>query len=330
MMDGKDNIKVSVIVPVYKAEMYIEKCTTYLFGQSLDCIEYIFVDDGGGDRSIEIVKEKAKVYAIREDKLKIVYHEKNMGSMAARLSGLEAATGEYTIFCDSDDWPEVNMYKTMYNLAKEHNIDMLYCNFTEEYTHGPKYMKEKSCDNPQEMIRQIIEKNIHGALWNKLVKTKLYKRLDSDILKGINIWEDMYMTVMVLLEAPKISFLNKYLYHYNQQNTSSLLHGITEKKMQDKIMVCNQLELVFKERGLSQKYDKALKHRKLWAKMEYATDREIRNFDKWRSLWPEAVKETGSSNFSVFNKILFKLLAEKHDTTAKIMLAIKDRLKKNI
>lgn len=222
------------------------------------------------------------------------------------------------------------MYETLYNAAKEEEADVVWCNFIDEFSNNSDYRIEDGNCNPEELIKNILISKRHGAVWNKLVRKEIYTKNNIHPLAGVNIWEDLYMSVIILLHSTKISYVNKALYHYNLQNTSSLLHGITEKKMQDKIMVCNQLELVFKERGLSQKYDKALKHRKLWAKMEYATDREIRNFDKWRSLWPEAVKETGSSNFSVFNKILFKLLAGKHDTTAKIMLAIKDRLKKNI
>lgn len=96
--------KVSVIIPVYGVEKYIERCVRSLFEQTLDDIEYIFVDDCCLDRSIEILDNVIKEYPNRRTDIKIVHHKENKGLAQARQSGIKVATGEYFVHCDSDDW----------------------------------------------------------------------------------------------------------------------------------------------------------------------------------------------------------------------------------
>ena len=117
--------KVSVIVPFYNVEGYIEKCLETLVNQTLKEIEIILVNDGSTDRSIEIVKKFIKEYPE-----KIVYLEKENGGLSdARNFGLKHAKGEYIAFVDSDDYIEIDMYENMYNLAEKENSDMVECNF---------------------------------------------------------------------------------------------------------------------------------------------------------------------------------------------------------
>jgi glycosyltransferase involved in cell wall biosynthesis len=124
----------SIIVPIYKVERYISPCTHSLFGQTHSDIEYIFVNDYTPDNSIKILLEVLKNYPDRSEQVKILNHEYNRGLAAARQSGLDAATGEYLIMVDSDDWLEIDMIAKMYEKAIKEDADIVIADFYEDYT----------------------------------------------------------------------------------------------------------------------------------------------------------------------------------------------------
>ena len=126
--------KVSVIVPVYNVEKYIEKCANSLINQTLSDIEIIFVNDGSTDGSIQIIEQYENNF---KEKVKCVSKD-NGGLSSARNYGIPYATGEYIAFLDSDDYVELDMYETMYNKAKEDDFDMVECDFIWEYPNKSK------------------------------------------------------------------------------------------------------------------------------------------------------------------------------------------------
>lgn len=319
-----NKIKVSVIIPVYKAENYIEKCIRSLFEQTLKDIEYIFVDDCGKDNSIDIIKKIAKEYPIKEQFIRVITHKNNQGSFAARITGINNSNGEYIIHCDSDDWVETNMYEKLYNTAKKENADIVWCDFIDEFTNKSNYRKEENIMNPEILIKDMLRGKNHGALWNKLIKKELYVKNNIHPLEGINIWEDLYLSINLLLHAKKIVYVNQALYHYNQLNSSSLLSSLSLNKIEDRIKICDNLKDVFIKQSVLQKYDSSLKQRQLWTKMEFITDKRFRDFNKWRKLYPDAQHEIFSSIFSVFNKITFYLVSIKCDAIALALLKAKD------
>lgn len=318
-------MKVSVIVPVYKVEKYIERCTKSLFEQTLKDIEYIFVDDCGNDSSIDILQNILKEYPERNESVKIVHHERNKGSFAARITGINNANGEYIIHCDSDDWVETDMYETLYDAAKSEDADIVWCDFIDEFARKSNYRKEENATEPEILIKDILRGKNHGAVWNKLVRRDLYTENDIYPLEGggVNIWEDLYLSVNILLHAKKIAYVNKGLYHYSQQNSSSLLSSLSLNKIEDRIKICDSLKDVFIKQSVLEIYDDSLKQRQLLAKMEFVTDSRFRDFDKWRGLYPDAQDEIFNSIFSVFNKVTFYLVSKNIDFFALVLLKIK-------
>lgn len=107
--------KVSVIIAVYGAEKYIEKCARSLFEQTLDDIEYIFVDDCTPDKSMDILISVLSDYPNRKNQVKIILNDTNLKQGRTRAVGMKATTGDYLIHCDPDDWVEHNMYELLYN-----------------------------------------------------------------------------------------------------------------------------------------------------------------------------------------------------------------------
>mgnify|MGYP000541624267 CR=1 FL=1 len=115
------NPLVSVIVPIYGVEPYIEKCARSLFEQSLENMVFIFVNDCTPDKSVEILRQVIEDYPRRYLQIQIIEHEENRGLAMARNSGLLIAKGEYIIHCDSDDWVELDMYEEMYEKAMKYD-----------------------------------------------------------------------------------------------------------------------------------------------------------------------------------------------------------------
>ena len=122
-------MKVSMVVPVYNAAPFIERCARSLFEQTMDDIEYVFVDDGSTDDGIAKLLSVLEEYPNRKPNVKIVHHAKNSGTAETRKDGCKSATGEYLIYIDSDDYADLTMAEKMYAKAKESDADMVVCDF---------------------------------------------------------------------------------------------------------------------------------------------------------------------------------------------------------
>lgn len=178
--------KVSVIIPVYKAEVFIEKCCRTLFNQTLEDIEYVFVNDCSPDDSIQIIQRTLSEFPHRNSQVKIYSNPENLGVKKTREKGIALATGEYLIHCDSDDWIDLNMYETMYHTAKKDNADLVICGYTIEYRN-----KQTKVDYPVPFEKNdnlnIELSPIYGSLCNKLAKRSMIKEKNIHFLM-ILIW----------------------------------------------------------------------------------------------------------------------------------------------
>lgn len=164
--------KVSIIIPVYGVEKYIERCIRSLFEQTLRDIEYIFIDDCTPDKSVEILKRVLEEYPQRKSQVVIHRMEKNSGQAAVRKWGMLNATGEYVIHCDSDDWVDVHMYEEMYNKAIEEDADVVVCDFCSTDCENEQYSKGLISKERENVIVDVLLWRIAGCLWNKLVRRK--------------------------------------------------------------------------------------------------------------------------------------------------------------
>ena len=115
--------KVSIITPVYNAGPYIERCARSLFGQTLDSLEYIFVNDCTPDNSMEVLAAVMEEYPERKPHVKILNHTVNTGQSGARKDGMAIASGEFIIHCDADDWVDLDTYERLYNKAIEDGVE---------------------------------------------------------------------------------------------------------------------------------------------------------------------------------------------------------------
>ena len=216
-------IKVSVCIPVYGVEQYIERCARSLFEQTMrDGIEFIFVNDCTPDKSIEILEQILSEYPHRKEQTKIIHHEHNKGLVGARITGLAHAEGEYIIHCDSDDWVEHDMYEKMYNAAKKNNADIVYCSFFENFASAKMRIKKlpnhTDCDT---FLKDVLSGLIHCSLCNKLFRKEI--ALDEDIKapEKICLSEDYLRVSQMLLKCHRIVSLPEAYYHYFRARENS-------------------------------------------------------------------------------------------------------------
>lgn len=192
------NTKVSVIVPIYNVEKYLERCLESLVNQSLQEIEIILIDDGSTDKS-PLICDK---YAKQDRRIKVV-HKQNQGLGMARNTGLELASGEYVAFIDSDDFIEKNAYREMYDMIKAENAEMLITNYYEYVTNTCEKKEMRTvCD------ARIVEGEEIKKLACQMVGFNPFEKNEDDI--GMSVWKNMYFRKFI--EENRIKFCSEREY----------------------------------------------------------------------------------------------------------------------
>lgn len=219
--------KISVVVPVYGTEEYIERCARSLFEQTLDDIEYLFIDDCTPDHSIEVLQQVLEDYPQRKPQVVIHHIEQNIGLAAVRKWGMQNASGEYVIHCDSDDWVNIDMYRAMYEKAKEDGSDVVVCDYYIHKGSSDTYTKAFDRTDKKCFIEDMIAMRVSWAVWNKLVRRKRQETVYPEGAMG----EDLVITIQNVLSSDKISFLRQPYYYYSLNPTS-----ITQIKNKESIV----------------------------------------------------------------------------------------------
>ena len=217
------SVKVSVCIPVYGVEKYIEKCARSLFEQTMrDGLEFVFVNDCTPDKSIEILEQLLSEYPHRKEQTKIINLPENGGVGRARRIAIENCTGEYIIHCDPDDWVGLDMYEKMYNAAKENDADMVYCDFIKEESNGSSTRSNTgSTQSAIEIQKDMIGALTRGYLWNRMYRSEIAQRDYSEVCpKDINYTEDLMRNIFSLNYTDKIIKVSEALYHYRENPAS--------------------------------------------------------------------------------------------------------------
>jgi len=251
--------KVSVIVPVYNVEKYLEKCLDSLVNQTLKDIEIIVVNDGSPDKSQEIIDKYAKKYKQIKP-----YIKENGGLSDARNFGLKKAAGEYIAFVDSDDYVDINMYEKMYNKAIKNNLDIVVCDLNYVYEDGKKQRVSSKVKNDTTDIKKVYI-NIYPCAWNKIYKKDLFKN-NVEFKKGV--WfEDVDFLYKILPYVKNIGVVKEPLSQYVQRDGS--ITKTFDKRLYNYIDNFNELIEFYKERNLYEKYKKELEY--CYVRYIYAT-----------------------------------------------------------
>lgn len=240
--------KVSIVVPIYNVEKYLEKCLNTLINQTLSDIQIILVNDGSSDNSGKIAKEFQKKYPE-----KIIYLEKENGGLSdARNFGILHATGEYIAFLDSDDYVELSIYEEMYNLAKKENSDMVECDFYWEYPEKSKQDIGHIYEGKKEMLEKV-----RVVAWNKLIKRDVLEEAQVWFPKGYR-YEDVEFTYKLIPYLEKVSFLKKPYIHYMQREGS--ISNSQNERTKEIFEVLEHVIEFYKEKELYEEYKTQLEY----------------------------------------------------------------------
>lgn len=277
--------KVSVIIPIYGVERYVGRCVDSLMRQTLDEVEYIFVDDCTPDKSIEVVEEVLVNYPERQGQVTILHHEVNKGLPAARNTGMTVATGEYIFHCDSDDFVEPTLLEDMYRAAKEHEADYVWCDWFLSYENSERYMKMPSYSSADEALRGMLAGEMKYNVWNKLVKRNLYVDNGIEFPAGHSMGEDMTM-IRVLAHSTSIACVNKALYHYVKTNSDAMTNHLKEQALND--IKHNVDATVLALKSASNDYADELEWFKLSVKLPFLISQDKKMYQLWDSWYKEA------------------------------------------
>ncbi len=226
--------KVSVVIPVYGVETFIEQCTVSLFEQTLCDMEFIFVDDCTPDRSIEIVRsltDKYKDRLLKDRKtVRIERMPQNSGLAAVRKYGITRAEGEYVITCDSDDWVETSMYETLYDIATREQADMVVCDHFINYESHPEEVFHKKITDTDKIVllNRVIGTWELNYVWCALAHRSLYQKIYFPMASQT---EDKIFMVQLYYYSAKTVYTPQPLYHYRIRE-NSISHSAGKESMQ--------------------------------------------------------------------------------------------------
>lgn len=315
--------KVSIIVPVYKAEKYISKCMHSLFNQTLQELEIIVIDDCSPDKSIEIVKQVITEYPKRLNQLKLIRNESNLGVGQTRQKGIDSATGAYIIHCDPDDWIDPTLYEEMLNYALQNDADIVICDFIKEYGDNYQRMPQVCSQNKSEMFATIATRQLHMSLCNKLIRKEIYQKFRFQ--PHINMWEDMAICPLMLLEANKVVHIENACYHYVIDNQQSIVNSTNIATIKSQIKAVEYLT----DKIYQNNYDKTINLIDLdllhWtAILGLLLNMNDENGKMWNETFSEQISHYKSFNMPQMYKILTWLAINKHYRVVRLLVRLRE------
>lgn len=315
---------VSIIVPLYNVEKYIERCAISLFEQSYPNIEYVFVNDCTPDKSINVLGRVVGRYPNRSSQTKIINHDRNRGVAVSRNTGLDHCTGEFVCQIDPDDYIELDAIETLVTHQEKSDLDivtgqMLRHDFKQVVPLlFPKYA------NKEEMVIEMMQTTIMHSLANRLIRRSLFEDYNIRAKEGVNCGEDCWMMTRLAYYAKSFDTIDKVVYHYDCTREDSYTANnkgvINKKKIRDDIETANMIIDFFKDKELVY-YDEANRvaikyHEMILKRAAGVGDSRLFNemltrlkaFDKkyWESIgWDKSYKRLASQNYNLCRSALF-------------------------
>lgn len=212
--------KVSILVPIYNVETYIERCARSLFEQTYENLEYVFVDDCSPDASIPVLLNVAEDYPLRTNQLRLVRNTVNRGASASKNIAIENATGEFVCFVDADDWLELNAVELLVAQQCKTNADVVWGKMLMHTDSGIVKLEEPSYRNKHEWLLCYCRLTTGLVMTNsrRIIRRSLFEQYGIRSADGFNYSEDKLLMSQVAYYAKSYGTIDDYVYHYNRQN----------------------------------------------------------------------------------------------------------------
>lgn len=246
-MDKERKPMISVLVPLYNVEKYIARCLDSILNQSFQNFEIVIVNDGSLDSSIDIVLQ----YAEKDNRIKIIYNDENMGLAWARKVGYSNAVGQYIVFCDSDDYLPSNALEILYDSIKSSDADIVVGNYqsvnsNDEFGHISN--NKLFYGNDQKSVYKSLLKNeMSHSLWGKIYKNDLFKNKNYITHKHFVNSEDGFLFYQIVKNTIKVETIADVVYYYYQNDQSSTKIKLTDKAIRSIVTFWNLVDNIFSQ-----------------------------------------------------------------------------------
>lgn len=232
-------MKISIITPVYKADVFLYRCVDSIIAQTYQDWELFLVDDGSPDNSGKICDD----YAKHDSRIRVI-HQENGGVSSARQAGLDAVTGDYVIHVDSDDWVATNWLEELVACVNETHAEMvIYDFFRVKQVDKERVIQKPTSLLYQQVLKDIVSGHLYACCWNKLIKRDKILKNGASFPKGFNFSEDKCFLVSLLSNPITVAYISQPLYYYDVTiNTGSLVRQITKSSMSDGFAMVDYLE----------------------------------------------------------------------------------------
>jgi len=312
-------MKVSVLVPIYKCEAYIEQCLASLFSQTYEDIEYVFVDDCSPDKSMEILQECIYKYNVKN--YKSIRNDVNRGIAQVRNILLENASGDYILFVDSDDYISVDAVENLATIAKLTSADIVRQSYYEVYDKQVVIFHNKVFNSKRELMSTTIVGSNVEAMWLLFIRRSLIDEHSLAFEQGINLCEDYLMTIKLFHYAKKIVDADRAFYYYRKSNSSSITNNV-QKFIKDRMKAIDEAELFLKSVGAYEEYREAFYERILKCKQGYLINKTNLDIRLYMRFHPEANSYWRHLPYGKRERILFWLAEHKLTFVVKLIYTL--------
>lgn len=343
---------ISIIVPVYNTENYLEKCLYSLVNQTYKNIEIIIIDDGSPDNSMNIIQK----FVLADNRVKVI-SQKNQGLSGARNTGMNNANGDYIMFIDSDDWIEIDTCEKAINASEKYNADVVFWSYIKEFSDSQKdnYLFDKteilwSEKNINQLSRRMVglvgdelanPQSIDNLVtaWGKLYKKSVIGDVRFTDTKIIGT-EDALFNIEVFLGINSAVYIPDLLSHYRKDNESSLTHNYKEKLVSRWKEMYSRIKILLDRNDMSREYYDALKNRICFGLIglgiNLAEDKKMSFKEKKKEIYnilsmnhyQIALKDLDFSYLPIQWKVFFKLAKNNNALLLLWLLKIMDYLRR--
>lgn len=246
---NKNDYLVSICVPIYGVEKYIERCAVSLFEQTYQNIEYIFVNDCTKDNSIDVLRQTIERYPNRVSQIHIIEHKHNTGLAGARNTAVKSATGDFIMHVDSDDYVNVDIVSRSVAKQKEFNADIVVIDFIRKYPTYQQIFQYPNFKKSELYCLNVLARNNSNSIWAKLIRRSLYIDYNIKCKEGCNQGEDYQVVPKLLYHANVIVNLNSPLYIYDCINQNSYTNNFSAIKLKQNWESMNSIRDYFADKG---------------------------------------------------------------------------------
>lgn len=299
-------IQVTILMPIYKVDLYLEKTLDSVFTQTYPYLDYVFVNDCSPDNSLQVLKDTIDKYKVDANKYTIVNHLQNEGIAVSRTDCIENAKGDYVYFVDSDDWIEKDTVEQMVLATKEGSVDIVGCDYMKDFLSGKTtYHHDDYANTCRENLFKCLNYDIATVLWKLLIRRELFDNFK--ITPHVDIVEDYIMSVKLYYYAKSFVAIPKAFYHYVQYNQARVsLQTLWSVNMH--IKGVEEVEQFCRENNL---YNDDVAHklllRKFNIKSNFVLNKQLLDNKAYKKTFPEAKGVWREMNYSKKERVKFWL-----------------------